>query len=47
MCPVDKMNMYMDKVVNMHENGYSMETIANTFNLSESEVRTIINFYYY
>lgn len=47
MCPVDKMNMYTDKVIDMHEKGCSYETISEALGLTESEIRTIINFYYY
>lgn len=47
MCSNFILEMFTDKVIEMHERGCSNETICKAYSLKESEVRTIINFYYY
>lgn len=47
MCSIDQLSIYQDKVIEMHERGCSNEIICEALGLKETEVRTIINFYYF
>lgn len=47
MCTIDVLEKYLDSVESLANKGYSISEIANKLGISESEVRTIYNFYYY
>lgn len=47
MCSNLVLEIFTDKVIEMYERGCSFEAICEAYNLKETEVRTIINFYYY
>jgi len=47
MCSIDVLEKYLEDVENLANKGYSIEDIASKLGISDAEVRTIYNFYYY